>query len=143
MNRIGQGRWALVLLCGLLAATLGGCATGSQWARVADQQDFQHRISSATQPVLVEFYRTECPHCWGVAPMLNSLSDDYQGRIQFLAVEYSQGGALFGQYRIIGTPTVILFTGGNERERFVGEGSKSVYTRALDSALAVQPRRSP
>jgi thioredoxin-like negative regulator of GroEL len=142
MNGIEPGRWGLVLLCGLLATTLGGCATGTQWARVSDQQDFQHRISSAAQPVLVEFYRTECPHCWGVAPVLNSLSDDYQGRVTFLAVEYSQGGALFGQYGIRGTPTVLLFVGGVERGRWVGEGSKNVYSRALDSALGGQ-RRGP
>jgi thioredoxin 1 len=124
-----------------LAATLGGCATGTNWTRVSDQQDFQHRLSSTSQPVLVEFYRTECPHCWGVAPMLNSLSDDYAGRVTFLAVEYSSGGALFGQYAIQGTPTVLLFTGGTERQRFVGEGSKSPYTQALDSYLGSQRRK--
>ncbi len=140
MNRIGQLRW--VLLFGLLAATLGGCATGTNWSRVSDQQDFQHRISGTAQPVLVEFYRTECPHCWGIAPMLNSLSDDYQGRVTFLAVEYSAGGALFGQYGIQGTPTVILFSSGVERQRFVGEGSKSAYTQALDSYLGGK-RRGP
>ncbi len=87
-----------------------------------DEAGFPQQVieGSRQQPVLVDFWADWCSPCISLAPHLERVINDYQGRIVLAKVEVDDNMRLAGHYRLKGFPTVILFQQGEERGRFAG-----------------------
>jgi len=87
-----------------------------------DEDGFQARVIEASHetPVMVDFWADWCSPCISLAPALERVIDDYQGRVRLAKVEVDDNMRLAGHYRLRGFPTVILFQKGKERGRFSG-----------------------
>lgn len=97
---------------------------------------FDEAVLKSPRPVLVDFFATWCGPCRQLAPTIEKLRDDYAGRVDVVKIDVDRWGELVRRYEIKGYPTVILFIGGQPRERLMGALPEAVYRGVLDKALA-------
>ena len=132
-------------LAGVLIGAACGCLlvylfSGSPAAVIAVQtpQEFEQNVLESDAPVLVDFYATWCPPCKKLAPTIEQLASDYQGRIQFVKVDIDKGAALADFYGVHAVPTVILFVKGEPVQQWQGNRPADHYRQALDSVARRQ-----
>jgi putative thioredoxin len=93
--------------------------------------------ASAHIPVLVDFWAEWCSPCLVIAPVLERIVDELQGRIRLVKLEVDQGEnmKLAGHYRVRGFPTVMLFHQGKELARFSGARSRTQIIEFLTAHM--------
>ena len=82
--------------------------------------------------VLVDFWAGWCMPCRMVAPIIEELSAEYEGRVTVAKVDVDVEGVLASRYGIFSIPTVILFNNGAEEKRFSGVQPKEIYKAELE-----------
>ncbi len=98
-------------------------------------QDFAEKVLQSTVPVVVDFWATWCGPCRMLAPVIEALADDYDGKVQFAKLDVDEYPDLSQAYGVQGIPTLILFAGGLEVNRFVGYMPKERLAQALNVSL--------
>jgi thioredoxin 2 len=91
--------------------------------KVTDKE-FERTISSASVPVLVDFYADWCGPCKMMAPTLDELAQSHAGEALVLKLDTEANPATASRFGIRGIPTVISFQNGKERARHVGLADK-------------------
>ena len=81
--------------------------------------------------VLVDFWAGWCMPCKMVAPIIEELAAENEGRLTFAKVDVDSEGSLAARYGIQSIPTVVLFKDGVEEKRFIGVQPKAIYQAAL------------
>ena len=99
-----------------------------------NQASFNDAISN-NKVVLVDFWATWCGPCKMLAPVIEQLGTQYEGKVVVGKVDTDEQPALAMQFGIMSIPTVILFKDGKEVERKVGVMPAQAYTQMLDAAL--------
>lgn len=92
--------------------------------RVTDA-DFDRVIGGADVPVMVDFYADWCGPCKTMAPVLDELADEWQGRLLVAKLDTDANPATAGRFEIRGIPTLIVFDGGAEVARETGAVGKA------------------
>lgn len=95
--------------------------TASAGFSVLDADNFDKAIASE-RPVLVDFWAEWCMPCHMMAPVLKEVSDELNDRLQVAKLNVDDNKEFWERYSIEGIPTLILFSGGQERFRIVGAG---------------------
>lgn len=100
-------------------------------------EDFDTLVLQAShqRPILVDFWADWCPPCIAIAPVLQSVIQDYAGAVALAKLEVDEGEnmKLAGRYQVRGFPTVILFRDGEEQGRFSGAQSKAFIAEFIDT----------
>jgi thioredoxin 1 len=94
--------------------------------------NFETEVLQAQQPVLVDFWAEWCGPCRLLAPTIDKLAKDYQGKVKVGKVDTDSNRELAMTYRIQNIPTVLLFKGGQVAQRFVGLRREDDFRAALD-----------
>ncbi|HEX5788704.1 MAG TPA: thioredoxin [Woeseiaceae bacterium] len=108
----------------------------SQRPLAVTDRDFGDQVLRSDQPVLVDFWAEWCGPCRVLGPVIDSLSQDYQGRVRVAKVDVDANQEVAARYGIRSIPTVILFDKGQIVKTFVGVRPKSDYAAAIDKAVA-------
>jgi thioredoxin 1 len=103
---------------------------------IGSAEAFEQVVLKADRPVLVDFYADWCGPCRMLAPAIEKLAKEYQGRVVVCKVNVDNLSAIAGQYGIQGIPAVLVFDKGKEVERLVGVRSQSEYASVLDKLVA-------
>jgi thioredoxin 1 len=96
---------------------------------------FDADVLKSDSPVLVDYWAEWCGPCKMIAPLLDEVSKDYDGRLQVVKVNVDDNQAVAAKYGIRGIPTLMLFKNGAQVATKVGALSKSQLTAFLDSHL--------
>ena len=98
-------------------------------------QNFEQEVLKSSQPVLVDFWAEWCHPCKALAPTVEKLAAEYEGKARVVKLNVDDNNQTGMQYGVRGIPTLILFKGGTEAERVVGATSKDNIARMIDRAL--------
>lgn len=100
-----------------------------------NDQDFNESVIKNEKPVIVDFFTTWCPPCKMLSPIMEKLSEEYKGKIDFVKMDLDQcpnTGNSFGVDRI---PTVIFMQNGKPKSSFIGFKEEEEIKNWIDSNL--------
>ena len=98
-------------------------------------ESFSSDVLNSDIPVLVDYWAEWCGPCKVIAPVLEEIADEYDGKMKVCKLDIDANEATPPKYGIRGIPTLMLFKNGNVEATKVGALSKSQLTAFIDSNL--------
>jgi thioredoxin 1 len=98
--------------------------------------NFEQEVLKASVPVLVDFWAEWCMPCRMLAPTIDQLADEFDGKVKVGKLDTDSNRNVSVQFGISAIPTVILFKNGQVQRKFVGLQSKGEFVAALEQAAA-------
>jgi thioredoxin 1 len=99
-------------------------------------KDFASEVLQSDTPVLVDFWAEWCGPCRVLGPVIESLSEDYDGKVKVAKVDVDANQQIAMQFGIRSIPTVILFDKGQVVDTFIGVRPRSDYDTSLQKVVA-------
>ena len=100
------------------------------------EANFTSEVLQSPVPVLIDFWAEWCGPCKAVAPIIDELAGELDGRAKFGKINIDDQSGLAGQYGVRAIPTILIFKGGQVMEQVVGPRSKRDLKRNLEKYLA-------
>lgn len=97
--------------------------------------EFDDEVLSSSEPVLVDFWASWCGPCKMVAPVLEEIAGDYEGRLKVVKVNVDDNADTASRYAIMSIPTMMLFKNGEPVETIVGFRKKEELSGIIDQSL--------
>ncbi len=98
-------------------------------------ETFEAEVIQAETPVLVDFWADWCAPCKMIAPIVEDLAKEYDGRVKFAKLDVDANPKVASSYGIRSIPTLLVFSGGKPVGQVVGAVPKSVLKSRLEQAI--------
>jgi len=95
--------------------------------------NFEQEVLESAQPVLVDFWAEWCMPCRMLAPTIDELASEYEGKAKVAKLDTDANRETTMKYGINAIPTVILFKDGEPAKKFVGMTNKQEMAEAIDA----------
>jgi thioredoxin 1 len=99
------------------------------------EAEFDTEVAQATLPVVVDFYATWCGPCRQFAPTMDSLANQYAGKIKFVKVNVDESPTLAQKFQVEGIPMLVFLQNGKAAGTSVGVAAKEDLILRLNSLL--------
>jgi len=96
--------------------------------------DFDQAVSDDSQPTLVDFWAPWCGPCKMIAPLIEEIADEKQGSVRVAKVNVDDNPAIAQKHEIRAIPTLLVFRGGEVKQRITGLSSKADIISKVEAA---------
>jgi thioredoxin 1 len=96
---------------------------------------WDQEVLGSEKPVLVDFWAEWCAPCRMMAPAIDALADEYEGKAKIGKLNVDENTSISDKYQIRGIPTVLIFKNGEVAEQVVGVTSKENLSKLIDKHL--------
>ena len=100
-----------------------------------NDSSFKSEVTDSQMPVLVDFWAPWCGPCRMVAPVLEELAKEYEGKVKVVKLNIDENQGTATEYGVRSIPTLILFKDGKECEKMIGVQSKDNLKQMIDKVL--------
>jgi len=113
---------------------MGGIVMSDKIVNITNDT-FEEIVLKSDKPVVVDFWASWCGPCRMVTPIMEELSNDFDGKVQIAKVNVDEQGELAAQFRIMSIPTVLVFKNGEVAEKIVGARAKEEFAELIQKQL--------
>ena len=100
-----------------------------------NQNSFDEEVLKSQIPVFVDFWAEWCGPCRAIAPVLESLAEDYYGKVKIVKINVDKETDLANKYNVSAIPSLIIVKDGKEIDRIVGGATKEVYAQRINKVI--------
>ena len=97
---------------------------------VLTEENFEQEVDCAQVPVLVDFWASWCGPCRMIAPYVEKIAKEYDGRIAVAKVNIDEEPDLAAAYQVMSIPTLMVFKNGVKADRLVGANAQALEQMA-------------
>lgn len=97
--------------------------------------NFDSQVLSSPTPVVVDFWATWCQPCLMLAPVIDAVAAEFQGRVKVGKVDIDTNRQVASLHQINSIPTILIFKNGQVIKRFVGFTKKDNLVAAINQAI--------
>lgn len=103
--------------------------------KIKDLKNWESSVINSKIPVFVDFWAEWCGPCRMIGPIVEELSTEYDGKINFVKVNVDESNELASKYNIFSIPTLLIFNNGKLIDQQVGAASKESYKNMINRIL--------
>lgn len=100
------------------------------------EANFEQEVLQSDKPVLVDFWAPWCGPCKALAPVIDELAADFDGRVKVTKVNTDDNVNVAQRYRISGIPSLLVFKNGEVVDQLVGAHQKAALSQMLEKHLS-------
>jgi thioredoxin 1 len=108
----------------------------SEFVKDVTDAEFEKEVLQSEIPVLVDFWAAWCGPCRALAPVVDELAKQYNGKLKVAKMDVDRNNITPGKYGIRGIPALLLFKGGKVAEQIVGFVPKDTIDKSITKVLA-------
>jgi thioredoxin 1 len=109
-------------------------ADDAKYVTLSDS-NFEDEVLNSSQPVLVDFWATWCGPCRAIAPVIEELASEYNGKVKIAKLDVDENGATASRFNIRSIPTLLFFNNGQVVDQIVGSAPKQALVERLNSLV--------
>jgi thioredoxin 1 len=99
------------------------------------EKSFKDEVEQSTIPVLVDFWASWCGPCRMIAPIVDQLAEEFDGKIKVAKLNVDENSELASRYQVMSIPTLLLFRNGKVVNQMVGARPKGELVKILQSNI--------